>query len=120
MNQYLAVKVAIARRDAKLAYPAMYADGEDTASAKFNCTQRAHQNTLEYLPSALALQALMGLKFPITAAVLGAVWAAGRIIYAAGYSTGDPTKRAPGSAIAGIVFLALIGGCAYAGVQMVL
>ena len=77
-------------------------------------------NSQEYLPSVLALQALMGLKFPITAAILGAAWAAGRLIYAAGYSTGDPTKRGPGSAIAGIVFLVLLGGCGYAGVQMVL
>lgn len=30
----------------------------------FNCTQRSHQNTLEYAPGVLALQALLGLAYP--------------------------------------------------------
>ena len=41
------------------------------------------------------------------------------MVYAQGYSTGDPAKRGPGSAVAGIVYLALIGGAAAAGFQMV-
>jgi glutathione S-transferase len=98
----------------------MYAEGNSDDANTFNCIQRSHQNALEYLPNVLALQICMGLKFPITAAILGVGWSIGRIVYAAGYSSGDPAKRAPGSALAGIVYLALIGGAGYAGVLMAL
>jgi glutathione S-transferase len=121
MTQFLAVKVAIARKDSGVAYPAMYAEGAAAKTAAgnvFNCVQRAHQNTIEYLPNALTCQMLMGLKFPVTAAAIGVAWTLGRLVYAAGYSTGDPSKRGPGSAVAGLAYLGLIGGCAYAGYSM--
>ena len=118
VTQYLAVKVAFARRECSVPYPAMYAEGSSEAAVRFNCVQRSHQNMLEYLPNVLALQMLMGLRFPITAAAMGGVWAVARLIYAAGYSTGEPAKRLPGNAIAGIVYLALIVGCGYAGYSM--
>jgi glutathione S-transferase len=82
--------------------------------------QRSHQNTLEYLPNVLALQALMGLQFPVTAAGLGVGWAVARILYSLGYSTGDPGKRSPGSLLAGLVYLGLIGGTLYAGYSMIM
>lgn len=75
---------------------------------------------LEYLPNALACQMAMGLKYPIVAAVLGGLWALSRLVYAAGYSTGDPSKRVPGSAIAGVLYLALIAGTLFASVMMVM
>jgi glutathione S-transferase len=73
------------------------------------------QNMLEYLPNALACQMMMGLAFPVPAAGLGFAWALGRVIYALGYSTGDPKKRTPGSTLAGIVYLALVFGAGFAG-----
>ena len=120
MTQYLAVKVALARRQYQVPYPAMYAEGKGEDANTFNCVQRAHQNALEYVPNVLALQIVMGLKFPITAAILGVAWSVGRLVYAAGYSSGDPAKRAPGSALAGIVYLVLIVGAGYAGASMTL
>lgn len=88
----------------------------DTQEAKaFNCTQRAHHNTLENLPVLLVLQLLIAQVYPVTAAAIGLVWAVGRIVYMLGYSSGDPSKRLPGSAIstltqmASIVFLAWLG-----------
>jgi uncharacterized membrane protein YecN with MAPEG domain len=78
LNQYLAVRVALARREAGVAYPALYAEGTGEAANVFNCTQRAHQNTLEYIPTALACQIVMGLQFPIAAGALGAAWTLGR------------------------------------------
>lgn len=44
------MRVSAARKAANVKYPAMYATGEDQASIKFNCAQRAHYNTLENLP----------------------------------------------------------------------
>lgn len=42
----------------------MYAEGSDETAMRFNCTQRAHGNTLEYAPSVIALQAMLGLVYP--------------------------------------------------------
>ncbi|GAB4818325.1 hypothetical protein N2152v2_005371 [Parachlorella kessleri] len=98
----------------------MYAEGQGEAALKFNCTQRAHQNTLEYLPQVLVLEALLGLQFPMYAASLGMAWNLGRVIYALGYSTGDPDKRVPGSAAAGIVFLALTFSTLWTGTRLAL
>eukprot|EP00889_Picochlorum_renovo_P004032 jgi/Picre1/31062/NNA_006418.t1 len=117
--QWMSVKVALARRTYGVSYPAMMAEGDDEGSKTFNCIQRSHQNTLETLPTAVALQMLMGLKFPITAACMGFAWSLGRIAYALGYSTGDPAKRMPGSAVSGIIYLALIVGTFVAGYQTV-
>lgn len=117
--QWMSIKVALARRECGVKYPKMMADGDDEQSMVFNCTQRAHQNTLETLPLAIMCQALMGLKYPIVAAVMGVLWAVGRVIYANGYSSGDPSKRIPGAAISGIVYLGLIIGCYIAGYTLV-
>lgn len=46
-------------------------------ATRFNCTQRAHQNTLESVPMLLALEILLGLQFPLYAASLGMIWNAG-------------------------------------------
>ncbi|CAG9464073.1 unnamed protein product [Pedinophyceae sp. YPF-701] len=93
--QYMAVKVALARRAAGVEYPAMYADGTDEASNVFNCTQRGHQNTLEGYPMFIASVLVMGLRFPVPAAILSAIYLVARIGYFEAYSTGEPRKRAP-------------------------
>lgn len=119
MTQYLAVKVALARRQYKVPYPAMYAEGKGQEAMEFNCIQRSHQNTLEYLPNVLALQMAMGLKFPLAAGILGVGWTIGRLVYASGYSTGDPSKRTPGSALAGVIYLGLIFGALFSSLAMI-
>jgi glutathione S-transferase len=45
----------------------------------------------------LALLVVAGLKYPIAAALAGAIYLVGRIVYFAGYSCGDPQKRLRGS-----------------------
>ncbi|XP_021369438.1 microsomal glutathione S-transferase 3-like isoform X2 [Mizuhopecten yessoensis] len=85
---WMGMKVFEARRVYSVPYPKMYS-GDD----RFNCVQRAHQNTLEVYPTYLILQILGGLYAPKLGAVCGLIWIAGRVAYALGYYTGDPEKR---------------------------
>ena len=45
----------------------------------------------------LALLIMAGIPFPLTAAISGAVYSVGKLLYFLGYSTGDPNKRLWGS-----------------------
>ena len=38
-----------------------------------------------------------GLKHPVLSAGAGALWCLGRIVYAAGYATGEPSQRQKGA-----------------------
>ncbi|KAI0756330.1 membrane-associated proteins in eicosanoid and glutathione metabolism [Daedaleopsis nitida] len=91
------MRVGRARRSAKIDYPQVYAENAEVAAnhaAKvFNCTQRAHQNTLEALPVMISGTLITGLTYPIVAASLCGGWVFARILYTIGYSTGDPKKR---------------------------
>ncbi|KXZ44011.1 hypothetical protein GPECTOR_75g735 [Gonium pectorale] len=98
-----------------VSYPELYASAENCPNAEhrkaFNCVQRGHQNSLENQPIFLALLLSAGLKHPITAAVAGAVYLVGRVMYMQGYSTGDPDKRMRGSILyAGLFTLVGIVG----------
>jgi len=57
LNGWQAFKVGSARKAAQVKYPQLYAEKAeaeaDRLKMKFNCTQRAHQNTLESLPTML-------------------------------------------------------------------
>lgn len=85
MNIFQVLKVSAARKRAGIKYPALYADAKDAETrleAKvFNCTQRAHQNTLEQAPYFLTGLLIAGLKHPRFATVSGALWLAGRVVY---------------------------------------
>lgn len=59
--------------------------------------QRGHQNSLESYPGFLALLLVAGVGFPLTAAISGAVYSLGKVVYFNGYATGDPNKRLMGS-----------------------
>lgn len=95
----MAIGVVRARKAYKVEYPAMYADNESAPHlspadrAVYNGTQRGHLNSLEMLPSYLALLAAAGVPYPYTASALGSLYLAGRVAYFKGYSTGDPKKR---------------------------
>merc|ERR1712107_869509 len=69
--------VGKAREKYKVELPTMYSDTEQM----FNCYQRVHQNTLERVPLFLAILLLAALFNSIIAAVIGAIWVAGRVIY---------------------------------------
>nr|KAJ3417425.1 Microsomal glutathione S-transferase 3 [Polyrhizophydium stewartii] len=97
----LGIFVASARRKAAVPYPYVYAERaeaeEDPLKNIFNCTQRAHQNTLEGYPIFIVLFGIASIEHPLYAAISGLVWLAGRHAYASGYATGDPSKRTRGN-----------------------
>lgn len=96
---YMAIGVVRARKQYKVEYPHMYATKEacptlsDADRLSFAGTQRGMLNSLEMLPSFLALLAAAGVAYPWTAAGLGTSYLAGRVAYFRGYSTGSPAKR---------------------------
>jgi len=99
-----AVKVNEARKQYKIFYPTVYSTENDD----FNCIQRAHHATLEYMPAFLGLLLIGGLEMPVLCAVAGNVWVASRIVYARGCYSGDPKRRAEG-AFGTIGLFALLG-----------
>ncbi|KAG7087680.1 hypothetical protein E1B28_013628 [Marasmius oreades] len=110
---YQASKVGRARKAANVQYPQMYAEkAEESASLearKFNCAQRAHQNTLESLPIVYLSTVLTAIKYPKLAAGLLAGWSVSRFIFTRGYATGDPQKRANGARFSFIFQFGLYG-----------
>jgi len=112
------------RKAAKIDYPQAYAEKAEVLASqeakKFNCAQRAHQNTLELLPQTLVCLLVSGLRFPTVGASLGATFLVGRIVYTQGYVTGEPKKRNRGFfgtvALLGLMFTATwtAGELAYA------
>ncbi|KAI5476616.1 GATA-binding factor 6-B [Pseudohyphozyma bogoriensis] len=98
---YQVVLVSKLRKAAGIPYPNAYASHEqaekDIKAKKFNCAQRAHANTLEHLPYFLFSLLFSGLEYPRLAAGFGAAWIVGRVVYTAGYATGNPKARTRGS-----------------------
>ena len=95
LNVAQTIAIRVARNKAGVPLPLMYQEGADT----FNCTQRAHQNTLEIVHYFLALLIVGGLRYPEFAAGFGGAWILGRIVYSVGYIAGGPKWRVPGLAI---------------------
>ncbi|KAL1951136.1 hypothetical protein VTO73DRAFT_285 [Trametes versicolor] len=109
------IRVGGARKRAGIQYPQVYAEKAEVAEKKeahvFNCTQRAHQNTLEAMPIVVGSTLIAGLTYPVAAAALCGTWVFSRIIYSIGYSTGDPKKRnlAGAAVIGSLSAVSLIG-----------
>ncbi|KAK7042324.1 MAPEG family [Favolaschia claudopus] len=113
------------RTKAGIKYPRLYADekqmAENPNALAFNCAQRAHQNTLEYLPILYTSTLLTALKYPIPAACALGVWSVSRIAYTIGYSSGNPGKRQ--NAISVLHYpmaFGLLGAATYTVAQLVL
>ncbi|MGH6940345.1 MAPEG family protein [Hypericibacter sp.] len=77
---------------------------------EFKRAQRIQANTLEQLVPFLASLWLFAIFVsPLWAAVLGAVWVAGRVLYMVSYFR-DPAKRGPGFVVAAAACIALLAG----------
>lgn len=106
-NFWMAAQVGKARRKYNVPYPTLYASESENKEANlFNCIQRGHQNSLEWMPLFLTFMVVGGIKHPIISAALGFVYLVARFFYFTGYSSGDPQKRL---AIGRYNFLALLG-----------
>lgn len=104
---FLATRVAAARIRFGVRLPAT------TGNADFERVFRAHINTLEWLPTFLVPLWLCAVYFSdVTAAVLGLVWIAGRVVYFIGYAKAAE-RRLPGFFIqSAACFLLFIGAAA--------
>jgi glutathione S-transferase len=114
-NVWMSVKVGGARKKYGLEYPHLYASKDTISDEKarnaFNCVQRGHQNTLEGYPAFLFLLLAGGLQSPVVAAIAGATFLTGKVVYFLGYSTGDPKKRRHGVfSYAGLFTLLFLSG----------
>ncbi|ODN02020.1 Microsomal glutathione S-transferase 3 [Orchesella cincta] len=110
---WMSFQVGKARKQFNVNYPTMYHPTND----KFNCYQRAHQNTLEGYTTFLLVLLIGGLEMPVFSALAGIVWIAGKVSYAQGYFTGDPKNRLRGS-YAYIGLLALLFATVKFGVRL--
>ncbi|EKG12003.1 Membrane-associated eicosanoid/glutathione metabolism (MAPEG) protein [Macrophomina phaseolina MS6] len=120
---WLGIRVSSFRKAAGVPYPHQYASQErieQTAAADpkraqalhlFNCAQRGHYNFLETHTSFLYALLAAGLRRPVAAAVMGAMWSVGRVMYAVGYTRPD-TQNGKGRLVgswANLILYALIG-----------
>ncbi|KAJ6481756.1 hypothetical protein C8R45DRAFT_1002942 [Mycena sanguinolenta] len=113
------------RRLSGVKYPRVYASDDEATknpnAMRFNCAQRAHQNTLEYLPLLLIATLVTALKYPIPAAGALGLWSLSRVGYTVGYASGDPARRTNAlSALHYPIAFGLLGSSTYAVVQLVL
>jgi len=118
MNFYLAFMVMGARKKYKVEYPALYADASIKDHEKFNCVQRAHQNTLENFASVQILMIVNGLVFPEASAILGLIWVFARVAYGYGYANHGPSGRTFGAILSHAGDFPLILMTFYSGARM--
>jgi len=103
---FLATQVAAAHRRFAVKLPAM------TGNPEFERIQRAHINTLEWMPTFLVPLWLCAVYFSdLSAAGLGLVWIAGRAWYFVGYSQAVE-KRLPGFFVQSTACILLFLGAA--------
>lgn len=126
-NFSLVIGVVKARKEYGIEYPTLYAneshiDGKKCKDKsdveKYNCAQRAHQNTVENLSTVQVLGAVNGLLFPRFSAACLAIYAIGRIVYGYGYSSGGPKGRMAGGILSHLGDFPLFICTAYSGAKL--
>jgi glutathione S-transferase len=90
-----------------------------TGNADFERAYRVQMNTLEHMAVALPALWIYAVFGSATwAAVAGAVWVVGRIVYAFAYIR-DPSRRGPGMLLTLAGELWLLGGAGWAAVALI-
>ncbi|KAJ3672907.1 hypothetical protein LUZ60_006281 [Juncus effusus] len=121
MNMWMGIQVGKARRKYKVPYPTMYVTETENKDAKlFNCVQRGHQNSIEFMAVFFTTLLVGGVQHPCIAAGLGALYTVARFFYFKLYSKGNPDSRLKP---VGLSFLALFGlmiCSASFGIQMII
>ncbi|KAL0259438.1 hypothetical protein SLS55_005174 [Diplodia seriata] len=131
VSTWLGIRVGSFRRAAGVTYPNQYAtqaqidaaDGDEKkqkALYLFNCAQRGHYNYLENHTNLLFAMLTVGLRKPVTAAVMGGLWCVGRVLYAVGYTRPD-VQNGKGRVIgiwATLIQLALQGMAGWEGYKL--
>ncbi len=79
---WMGIEVSRARRKYKVKYPTAYENKENSV---FNRYQRAHQNAVENASSFYVALLIAAVHKPVGAAIGGAVYIVGRIVYSIGY-----------------------------------
>jgi len=103
---YFGMAVSVSRVHARTGILAPTMTGDPSLER----TVRAHANTLEWMPIYLPAMWLFAIYWsPLWAAILGAMWIIGRIIYFLGYRAGSD-KRFPGFLIQTVAAFALALG----------
>ncbi|KAJ3909311.1 hypothetical protein F5879DRAFT_933709 [Lentinula edodes] len=112
------LKIVAARRKASgIQPPQIYAEQAEVAKSlhalRLNCAQRAHLNTLEYLPMVYLVTCITACKYPILAASLCESWVITRAIYTRDYTSSGPEKRTFGARTSLIALLGLLASAMY-------
>lgn len=114
--------VARYRKKAGIEYPQPYAEKAEVknsdAALRFNCMQRAHQNTLESAPVIFVSTVVAGLKYPALAAAICVAYSLSRVVYTIGYKSGKPKRRMYGSVVSGLSTLGLLSTATCAAFQL--
>jgi glutathione S-transferase len=103
-NIMFVIPVAMQRKKTGIQPPSLYPRDSEIKALKlteedvltYNCTQRVHQNNLEFMGIFLPIFLVAGLAAPVNVAIAGAVVFAGRCATGVGYLLG-PKKRAFGA-----------------------
>jgi len=111
------VVVGNTRKAAGIQYPQLYAEKAEAekspAAFKFNCAQRAHQNSLENISMIHVLTLLTSIKYPKFAAAACLAWSIGRGLYTRGYLAGPAKRNSSGGILGTFATMALLSSSIY-------
>ncbi|KAI6159331.1 hypothetical protein EDD17DRAFT_1702414 [Pisolithus thermaeus] len=112
------------RERAGIKHPQHYAEKAEVSVSreayKFNCAQRAHQGTLEQMPSIIVITLISALRHPNLAAIACGAWTVSRVLYTIGYTSEAPEKRNTYGGLLGLLsFLTLLLSSTYTASQLV-
>lgn len=97
----------------------MYAPEKYEKKKEFDSAQRQHQNFLEKVMFVNMSVLVSGFHFPMMAAMCGAIWSVGRVMYSYGYAKTGPKGRMVGAMVATVPQILLMGMTFYTGYKLI-